>query len=203
MLEHIVKRFKEWEHLGTKVAKDGSRLIVHTPRDYPEAYLHRFFGPVSESAWTSYGLKIPGQLQALYRECNGFSIFGGTLEVYGIRAHFKRDDSAQFQPFDLASHHAECIHVHHRGSAAELEEGIFFGSYDYDGSHFFATPFSPEVHRVLRGGKTVVNTWPDLKTFLTSEYDRIDPLFSREGYLIDEDLDTTPAPMNAAKKKGK
>ena len=195
MIEHILKRFQEWDHLGTKVAPDGSRLIAHTPRDFPEAYLHEFFAPVPESRWQSYGLALPGQLQQLYRECNGLSIFASSLALYGIRAHYARDLSAQFQPFDLASHHAEAIHTFHRGSPAENNEGIFFGSYYKDGSSLFTTPYAPNVYRVLRHSTSVVNSWPDLATFLQTEYDRLDRLFSRAGYLIDNKTPTTPAPQ--------
>jgi hypothetical protein len=194
MIEHILQRFREWEHLGVKVSGDGSRLVAHTPRDYPEAYLHSFFAPQSESAWKTYGVRLPGQLRQLYRECNGFSIFANSLSLYGIRTHYARDDSARFQPFDLATHHSECIHSFHRGSAAETDEGIFFGSYSEDGSHVFTTPYSPQVHRVLRGSTRIVNSWPDLVSFLTTEYDRIDHLFTRVGYPLCADTITTPPP---------
>jgi hypothetical protein len=192
VIEHILQRFHEWDHLGTKVAADGSRLVAHIPRDYPQAYLHSFFAPLPQSAWQSCGLSLPGQLQQLYGECNGLSIFAGSLSLYGIRAHYRRDLSAQFQPFDLATHHSECIHSFHRGSPADSEDGIFFGDYVEDGSHLFTTFYAPQVHRVLRHSSRVGNSWPDLATFLATEFDRIDRLFSREGYLIDEDTPTAP-----------
>ena len=192
MIEHIVQRFHEWDHLGTKLADDGSCLFAHAPRDYPQAYLHSFFAPLPETAWQTYGLSLPGQLQQLYRECNGLSIFAGSISLYGIRAHYARDLSAQFQPFDLATHHSECIHSFHRGSPAESDEGIFFGGYVEDGSDVFTTPYSPQVHRVLRHSSRIVTSWPDLATFLATEYDRIDRLFTRSGYLASENTPTTP-----------
>jgi hypothetical protein len=192
VIEHILQRFHEWEHLGTKLASDGSRLIAHTPRDYPEAYLHSFFAPVPASAWQTYGLSLPGQLQQLYCECNGLSIFAGSLSLYGIRAHYARDSSAQVQTFDLATHHSESSRSFHQGSAADRDDGVFFGSYVEDGSHVFTGPYAPQVFRVLRHSSSIVNSWPDLATFLATEYDRIDRLFSRTGYLIDEETPTTP-----------
>lgn len=192
VIEHILQRFREWNHLGTKLADDGSLLIAHTPRDYPQAYLHSFFAPVPESAWQTYGLSLPGQLQQLYRECNGISIFAGSISLYGIRAHYERDLSAQFQPFDLATHHSECIHSFRGSSSTDCDDAIFFGSYVEDGSHVFTTPYAPQVHRVLSRSFRVVNTWADLATFLATEYDRIDRLFSRTGYLTVKDTPTTP-----------
>jgi hypothetical protein len=174
------------------VAADGSRLIAHTPRDYPQAYLHSFYAPASESKWRAYGLPLPGQLQQLYGECNGLWIFAGSLSLYGIRAHYNRDDSAQFQPFDLAAHHSECLHSFQRSSPANTDGTVFFGGYRQDGSSVFTTPFAPQVHRVLPASSRVVNTWPDLATFLATEYDRLDRLFSRTGYLTTKGTPTTP-----------
>ena len=189
MIEHILQRFHEWDHLGTKSADDGSRLVAHTPRDFPEAYLHAFFAPVSEDRWKACGLVLPPPLRQLYRECNGLSLFANSLALDGIRAHYKRDSSAQFQPFDLATHHEEYLLNHPKG----LPEGaIFFGSYVREGSPIFMTPNDPQVHRVLRRSSRVVNSWPDLATFLATEYDRLDLLFSRAGYLIDPKTPTTP-----------
>jgi hypothetical protein len=192
VIEHILQRFHEWDHLGNKANADGSLLVAHTPRDYAQAYLHSFFAPVPESAWQTYGLPLPGQLQQLYQECNGLSIFAGSISLYGIRAHYERDLSAQFQPFDLATHHSECIHSFHRGSPTDSDGAIFFGGYVEDGSHVFTTSNAPQVHRVLRRSSRIVNSWPDLATFLATEYDRIDHLFTRAGYLNDEDTPTTP-----------
>lgn len=192
MIQHILQRFGEWEHLGTRDDSSGSRLIAHTPRDYPEAYLHAFFAPITAAAWDTYGLPLPGQLQVLYRECNGLSLFAGSLSIYGIRAHYHRDLSAQFQPFDLASHHSECIRSFHPNAEQQFEEPIFFGSYSRDGSHVLTTPYSPKVFRLLRGNRVPVNSWPDLQTFLMAEYDRLDGHFTRSGYLRDKQLATTP-----------
>ena len=192
MLQQLPQRFGEWERLGAQVDSSGSRIIAHTPRDYPEAYLHGFFAPVSAARWKAYGLALPGQLQALYRECNGLRIFADAISIYGIREHYERDFSAQFQPFDLATHHAECIRSFHPGADEQFVEPVFFGSYSRDGSHVLTTPYSPKVYRLLRGSTRSVSEWPDLQAFLNTEYDRLDGLFTRSGYLRDKTLATTP-----------
>ncbi|NBV24712.1 MAG: hypothetical protein EBS05_22685 [Proteobacteria bacterium] len=189
MIEHVLQRLQEWEHLGTRTADNGSRLVAHTPRDFPEAYLHAYFAPVSEDRWKACKLVLPAPLQQLYRECNGLYLFAGSLALYGIRAHYKRDDSAQFQPFDLFTHHEEDLLNYRKGLPAGA---IFFGSYVKEGSPIYMTPDDPQVHRVLRRSARVVNSWPDLATFLATEYDRLDRLFSRAGYLLDPKTPTTP-----------
>lgn len=55
MIQHILQRFGEWEHLGTQVASDASRRIAHTPRNYAEAYRHHFFALVEGELW-NYGV---------------------------------------------------------------------------------------------------------------------------------------------------
>src|SRR5688572_17356978 len=107
MLESILKRIDEWKRLGYKDSADGSRLIAHTPRDFPDAYLHSYFAARSNKEWKMYGFELPPQLRELYSECNGLSIFSDAFSIYGIRDHYKRDASAQFQPFDLIEHDSE------------------------------------------------------------------------------------------------
>ena len=192
MIEHVLGRFREWEHLGTKQAESGSRLIAHTPRDFPQAYLHRYFAPVAESDWLAYGIPPVAELRALYSSCNGLSLFAGSLSIWGLRAHYQRDASAQFQPFDLASQHDGFIGALHPSTVSVLDDAIFFGGYSEDGSAIMARTSSPEICRLERGSHRVANRWPDLRTFLRSEYDRLDILFTREGYLADEDVSTLP-----------
>lgn len=191
MISHVLERFAEWENLGTKESDTGSRLIAHIPRDFPQAYLHRFFAPVPESAWLAYGPGLTGQLHELYSSCNGLSLFG-SLSVWGLRGHYVRDLSAQFQPFDLATHHSECTRIFHRLQDDQEDDRVFFGSYSEDGSAVFTRQASLEIYRVPRGSHKFTNRWPDLNTFLHSEYDRLDTLFTRAGYRADESASTLP-----------
>jgi hypothetical protein len=186
MIGYILGRFAEWEHLGSKQSETGSRLIAHTPRDYPQAYLHRFFAPVPEAALRDYGVPLVGQLRDFYSACNGLSLFAGSLDLWGLRAHYVRDASASFQPFDLALHHGE------RAGRFNFSDGVFFGSYSEDGSAVFARASSLEICRVSSDSRQPLNRWADLPTFLDSEYDRLDKLFTRAGYLAGEEASTLP-----------
>lgn len=191
-ISHILKRLAEWEHLGTRETDAGSRLIAHIPRDFPQAYLHRFLAPVPESAWLVDSPGLTGQLRDLYSICNGLSLFAGSLSLWWLRSHYTRDLPAQFQPFHLATHHRECIQTFHRLQEHQEEDRVFFGSYAEDGSAIFTRPSSLEIHRVARHSPQPANSWRDLQTFLTSEYDRLDNLFTRAGYQADESASTLP-----------
>ncbi len=192
MISHLLKRLAEWEHLGTKEVETGSRLVALTPRDFPQAYLHSFFAPAPGSAWPAYGPGLTGQLRDLYSSCNGLCLFSGSLSLWGLRSQYVRDLCAQFQPFDLATHHSECIRVFHRLPDHQEDDRVFFGGYSEDGSAVFTQPTSLEIYRVQRHSHQFTNRWPDLPSFLRSEYDRLDMLFTRSGYLADESASTLP-----------
>lgn len=192
MLTEVLARIARWEHLGSVESEEGSRLVAHTPRDFPQAYLHTYLAPASAAAWNDYPVSLPPQLRKLYSACNGIHLFGAALSVYGIRSHHRRDASAQWQPFDLASHHAEWSRACER-AGSDLSRGtVFFGSYMWDGSGVYVVGESPEVHRSLKGSASPINTWPDIPSFLLAEYDRLHALFSPEGYLLDESVPTIP-----------
>ncbi|MCW5552991.1 MAG: SMI1/KNR4 family protein [Verrucomicrobiae bacterium] len=196
MLEAVIQRMDEWRRLGLKEAPDGSRIIAHTPRDFPEAYLHRFFAPRPMKEWETYGLKLLPQIRELYSECNGLSIFGGALEIYGIRAHYRRDDSAQFQPYDLLLQDEEHRCSWHPLVKRSPERRVFFGSFS-DGSGIYVEAQNPAVRRVLRGASNPVNEWPDVRSFLEAEFDRMSKLFTPSGYLLQKDLSTAPEPKRS------
>jgi hypothetical protein len=191
MLASLLKRIEAWTKLGCKESADGSRLVGHTPRDFPEAYLHRFFAPRSRTEWQAYGVNLPKSLQELYSECNGFSLFHGALETYGIRAHYKRYISAQFQPFDLITHDREHRNIWHPLPKQSPDQRVFFGGYG-DGSGIFVVGESPSVYRVVRNKSAPSNEWTSIQNFLKSEFDRINKLFTPEGYLLRTNLRTAP-----------
>lgn len=197
MLESILKRIDAWKRLGFKESPEGSRIIGHTPRDFPEAYLHSIFAARTQQDWQAYGIKLPTSLKELYSECNGLSLFGGAIAIYGIRTSYRRDDSAQYQPFDLITHDQEHRLSWHALPGQAADERVYFGSYD-DGSGIYVEAESPKVLRVICGALTPVNEWKSIKNFLEFEYDRISTLFTSDGYLLRDGLNTSP-PANRPK----
>ncbi len=196
LLTNIEHRLREWEHLGVKTSADGARLIAHTPRDFPQAYLHAVFAPAPASAWEGYGLRLPEHLQALYGCCNGLMLFGA-LTLWGVRAHYARDASAQFQPFDLTVHHTECIRTLHPLAAEKADHRVFFGNYSDDGAALYTLADSPRVYVVAPDTSEPFASWASVGEFLESEYDRLDQMFTRDGYQSDDEVSTTFAAADA------
>jgi hypothetical protein len=192
MLTRLRESLGLWSHLGTRESADGSQLIGHTPRDFPEAYLHRYFAALPASAWAGFPILLPAHLQDFYRACNGLSIFR-SLSLWGLRGHYTRNDSAQFQPFDLLTHHEEWCAAARSGGGVVRDGTIFFGSYSWDGSGIYVVGDQPQIHRSAKGSADPLNTWPDLTSFLAVEYDRLAKLFTPEGYAIDPRAPRVPA----------
>ena len=192
MLELLREKIESWKRLGVKESTNGSCLFAHIPRDFPEAYLHTFFAPRLATDWGKYEINLTVPLRELYSECNGLSIFHA-LSIYGIRSHFRRDQSARFEPFDLMAHDKEHRTVWHPLPKGIADTRIFFGSYGWDGSGVCVMAESPKVYRILRKTSVPSNEWRDIKTFLDSEYERINKLFSSEGYLLIEGTPTVPS----------
>jgi hypothetical protein len=183
---------EEWSRLGAKDSSDGSRIMGHIPKNFPEAYLHSFFAPLPLKNWKAY-LKLPSHLTELFSECNGLSLFFDCLSIYGIRQNYRRDLGAQFQPYDLKQHDHEHRTIFHPLSPAQIENRVFFGSYRQDGSGVFTAFDSPKVFRCLRNQNKPVNSWKHLEVFLKQEYDRLEVLHDKSGYLINKKKSTTPA----------
>lgn len=194
MLEPLLARIDRWEHLGVHRDKRGSRLVGHTPRDFPDAYLHTVVAPLKASDWKSYGVELPPHLKEVYSECNGLHLFGTSLCVYGIRSHFRRDASAAFEPFDLLRHSEESRTVHHPLKGNHADERVFFAGYDWDNSHAYTLPDDGTVYFCEAGSAEATVKWPSVMDYLLSEYDRIAKLYDEEGYPIDEMAPTTPSP---------
>lgn len=193
MLEQLIACIDEWQRLGVKSDASGSRLIAHTPRDYPDAYLHAVFSARSQADWNKYGISLPEELQQLYAECNGLMLFGTALSVFGVRSHHKRSADAAFQPFDLVDHDRELRAVTHRLSDSQQDDRVFFGGYDWDGSNVYIVPNDGRVFWCRDGSAQSELTWPSIAVFLQAEYDRILGLFDDVGYPKDDNVSTAPA----------
>lgn len=192
MIENLIMKMSKWGKLGQKSGKDGSKVIGHIPRDFPEAYLHGFFAPRTKSDWKEYDFHLPQSLVGLYNGCNGLNLFLDCLSIFGIRSHYSRDASAQFQPFDLKDHDREHRMFHHQLPKGKNDNRVFFGSYRWDGSGIYATFDDLKIHRVERKHTRPKNTWANISAFLLEEYERLELLHSTDGYLIDENAPTTP-----------
>ena len=176
MLEPVISRIDKWRRLGAKESDDGSAIIAHTPRKFPQAYLHAIFAAKEPVDWASYLTPLPRAVESFYWHCNGLRFFS-ELSVYGIRSRvYARDESAAFQPFDLLSHHDEQVR------ARRLSGLLFFGGYRSDGSSVAVSFDSAAVFGYRPKQTEPFFEWPDVVTFLTSEFDRLEAIHDSDGY---------------------
>ena len=178
MLESLKLRIAKWRRLGRLTDAAGSEIVAHTPRQYPEAYLHAVYAAKKARVWACYFPNLPDPLEALFWECNGLAIFS-ELNLWGIRDHYARDLSARFQPFDLLTHHEEKIH-----QLRSSERRVFFGSF-FSAEVAVAVGYeSSRVFGYRSKEEKPFTDWPDVPTFLESEFDRLESLHDPSGYPI-------------------
>lgn len=164
MLESLIKKIDAGQSLGVKTAEDGSRIIAHTPQEYPQAYLHAFYSARTKSEWKKYQMELPAHLRELYEECNGLTLLGTSLSIYGMRSHFKRDDTAAFQPFDLSGHDRECRLANHPLTDI-ADHRVFFGGYSWDGSSVYVMQRTSEFTGVATGRQNQSLNGPASRSF--------------------------------------
>jgi len=88
------------------VERDGVLLLGHCPELAPEAYSHALYPPLPDGSVRSRLSSLaplPGELQALYRVMNGATLFGGAIEVWGLRVETAPLSSPAFDIVDEAS----------------------------------------------------------------------------------------------------
>lgn len=95
----------------------------------------------------------------------------------------KGDDA--IQPYDLSMHHSEVERFF-------PDKYLVIGSYNWDGSHIVYDLETTQIHRCKSYSSNVLNSWANLKTFLSDEIKRLTTFFDENGIEYDEDLPTTP-----------
>lgn len=181
-LDKIVKIAERWLPLGEVVYDDGTRIIGHAPHIAPEAYLHEFFpglvGGEFEVMEMFLRRPVPAPLRKLYKRFNGFRLFVGELDIFGIRRNYDRNLHDGRQPFDIQDSN---IHERPRRTPEDI---VFFAFYKDDGCELSMSPDGPEVYATPMGKWKIKRTWPDLETCLLSEVERLATLFDAQGHLI-------------------
>ena len=86
----------------------GGRRVGHTPWVGPMAYLHILYPPAQmddiASIAPTVGRQPPDPYVQLLRRFNGLILFGGSLAIYGLRAHYdRRPEAAMWQPYDVGT----------------------------------------------------------------------------------------------------
>jgi hypothetical protein len=180
-LERILGVAEKWLSLGQATLDDGTRLIG---RVEPDAYLHVFFpglvGGEFEAMEMFVRRPVPKPLRDLYQRFNGFSLFRGELDLFGLRRSHTRTSRDVYQPFAIQTPNVD------ERPPRTPEDIVFFGFYQDDGCEISISPRSPEVYATPMGKWKVERTWPDLETCLVSEVERLAALFDKQGRMTRE-----------------
>jgi SMI1/KNR4 family protein SUKH-1 len=144
-----------------------------------EAYLHVIFPPVDENliAQAEQRLRraVPRSLRDVWSDCNGLSVFGGALDLFGCRANWKRSGDSVWQPYDI-----EDPNTLERPKRL-LESFFVVGGIGGDGDLLCIDTGSDGVIRCAQDGKATDHEWPSLPAALAAEFARLEALFEKEG----------------------
>jgi hypothetical protein len=178
-LDQIVSVAERWLPLGETTLDDGTRLIG---RFAPDAYLHHFFpgliGGELEVLEMFLRRPVPKPLARLYQRFNGFRLFTGEFDIFGLRRSHTRTTRDVWQPFDIQD-----FNIYERPPRTPGDI-VFFAGYQDDLTLLGMAPDGPEVYATPEGKWKIKRTWPDLETCLLSEVERLAALFDDQGKLI-------------------
>lgn len=181
-IDQIVNVAEQWLPLGEITYDDGTRLIGHVPHVGPMAYMHELFpglqGGEVEVMEMFLRRSLPAPLKGMYGRVNGFRMFSGELDVFGLRKSDTRSLHDTAQPFAIQD-----PNVLERPPRTP-EHIVFFAFYQDDGCLLSMSTEGPEVYATPMGKWKIRREWPDLETCLLSEVARLASAFDAQGRLI-------------------
>lgn len=175
--------------LGIKETKYAN-LIGRAPHIGKQAWLHAIYKPITKKEIEEMNSKLCVQIPKIYEDflmlCNGLSVFGTTLSLFGYRYNYIRDIENIWQPFDI-------IDANNRDRPHNAQDNhFFFGFYNWDGSNLFINTDTLKIYRCTEESVSPLNEWEDFGEMLLSETDRLIRLFDKNGVKIDVDKETIP-----------
>lgn len=193
-IDEIIEILNRWKNGGKKKLSNGTELICHVPHVAPEAWLHEIYAPLSkeniESLENAVPLKLPQEYKEFLLRTNGINIFSDSLSIWGLRKSYSRSGDEAIQPYDVISMNKE------RPKNCP-DTWLFFAGYSWDGTRLFfdlsSERDSGKVYRCERYNARIIQEWPSLGEFLTSEVERLSKLFDEKGVEYDENMPTCPS----------
>jgi SMI1 / KNR4 family (SUKH-1) len=182
-------KIKFYSVLGIKETKYAN-LIGKAPHIGKEAWLHAIYKPITDKEVSEIKahlcIEMPKVYENFLKVCNGFSIYGTTLSLYGYKHNYIRDLENIWQPFDI-------VNANNRERPIDAESNhFFFGSYDWDGSKMYINTNTLKIYRCLRECIKPLNEWENFNDMLQSEANRFKKLFDEKGIEINENVPTIP-----------
>ncbi|CRK83649.1 SMI1/KNR4 family protein [Neobacillus massiliamazoniensis] len=190
-IDDTLNILEKWKEKGFRKLNNGTEIICHVPKIFPEAWLHEIYAPLTDEAINALernvvSKKIPEVLKEFYRKMNGINLFSDVFCVNGLRTSYVRTGNESIQPYDLVTldsgRHKECPN-----------SWLIFGSYSWDGSHVVmdtSESENPKVFRIERWTTNILQEWNNFSNWLNSETSRVQTLFDENGYEIDSSIPT-------------
>jgi hypothetical protein len=182
-------KIKKYKLLGVKETKYAN-LIGRAPHVGKEAWLHAIYKPITQKEITEINNDLHIEMPKVYVDflmvCNGLSVFGTTISLFGYRYNYIRDLENIWQPFNIIT-----VNNSERPFDAKANH-FFFGFYNWDGSNLFIDTDTLKVYRCLEDSVKILNEWETFEDMLISEIDRLMLLFNEDGIKIDKDKQTIP-----------
>ncbi|SFA99813.1 MULTISPECIES: SMI1/KNR4 family protein [unclassified Bacillus (in: firmicutes)] len=187
--KEIVNELDKWKQTGERVLENGTILICKVPHIAPEAWFHIIYPQIGTTAINEIekelSVSLPEDFKEILLITNGLNIFSDSLSIYGKRNSYVREGDEAIQPYDLVLHHSEVKQF-------IPDNLLVIGSYNWDGSYIIYDIKTNQIHRCENYSSKVLNSWANLKTFLSDEIKRLAALFDENGIEYDENVPTTP-----------
>jgi hypothetical protein len=145
----------------------GQGLILGENRPVPwRRYRHIIYSPLTSPDVTAVeaalGRPLPVSMKDTLQECNGLSLFGDSLSLFGLRRSFVRMLPESIQPFSITTPNL-------LEQPARTPSGVLYvGAYRDDGSLLGIGP-DGSVLRTPRSGFVIKQAWLDLNAALVAE----------------------------------
>ena len=177
-LQDLTDRLARWEHLGLTVFDSGTRLYGARSEGKPLGWLHCVCCPLDKARLDAFADENPFQKAFHYpeqwEEFNGAYLFGLALCLYGLQLGRPRH-GLDF-PYDIATPNWDSHDLTSR------YDGLIIGGANIGRrSHYYIETRRGEVLAIDRDTSDQVFVWPDYETFVTSEIDRLNRLFDKDG----------------------
>ncbi len=178
----VLARLEIWKGLGQRTTQSGAEQIARVPHVAPMAWFHDVFAPITAEEQAALLQALPAYstsaLRDIHRAFNGIDLFSSNFFLYGRRANYVRSVD-NVLPWDLIGHQRR---DHLPGGAL-----LVGGNNALDtGANFIELADGTVIAVGEKNWDQPLFEWPNLRTCLLAELDRLSFLFDKEGRPIDK-----------------
>lgn len=167
---------------GFRRESNGAQLYGYLPHIGDLAYLHSIHPGLNDAELVRLAetiqRPIPSEYEWWLTRTNGFTLFMGALDFYGLVRVFSRNPENR-QPFDLFLEGE----VQRRVLRADPRMFFFGGSAKAKGFRFYMDTANGQVHRCSRQSAEPLQSWAGIAALLETEVPRLAGLYDDAGRL--------------------